>query len=117
MIWLTAMEIEKQEIVSGGIKFLAAEEGNILGRAYLYILKNDQHDEPFGFMEDVFVEESHRSRGVGRLLVEAVIAEAKSQGCYKLVCTARSTKPEVHKYYEKFGFKMWGSEFRMDLKK
>lgn len=109
------MDIQKQQITSSGIKLLATENGKTLGRAYLYILKNDLHEKTFGFMEDVFVEESYRKQGVGSKLVEAVIAEAKVQGCYKLICTAREARPEVHSFYEKFGFKKWGSEFRMDF--
>lgn len=109
------MELNKQQISASGIKFLATDNGEVIGRAYLYILKNDLHQEPFGFMEDVFVEEAHRSRGIGRKLVEAVVAEAKAQGCYKLICTSRDAKPEVHTFYEKFGFRKWGTEFRMDL--
>ena len=108
------MELQIQQINSG-IKILATENKAAVGRAYLYILRNDIHPEPFGFMEDVFVDESYRQQGVGRRLVEAVIAEARAQKCYKLVCTARLSKPEIHKYYEKFGFKMWGSEFRIDF--
>ena len=109
------MELEKQQINANGVKILATENGQTVGRAYLYLLKNDLHRELFGFMEDVFVEEAFRSRGIGGKLVEAVIAEAKSQGCYKLICTARLSKPEVHTFYEKFGFKKWGTEFRMDF--
>jgi len=109
------MEIEKQQINTAGIKFFAKEDGQIVGRAYLYILKNDLHDQPFGFMEDVFVEEAFRKHGIGKQLVEAVITEAKEQGCYKLVCTARYEKPEVHSFYKKFGFTDHGKEFRVDF--
>jgi len=109
------MDIQKQQINASGIKILAKEGDEQIGRAYLYLLKNDLHDAPFGFIEDVFVEEAHRSKGIGSQLVKAVIAEAKAQGCYKLICTARQSKPEVHVFYEKFGFKKWGTEFRMDF--
>ena len=109
------MEIEKQPINQTGLKFLVTDSGQILGRAYLYLLKNDLHEAPFGFLEDVFVEEAHRKKGIGSRLIEAAIAEAKAHGCYKLICTARVTKPEVHVFYEKFGLKKWGAEFRMDF--
>ena len=110
------IEITRQAAQSiSGIKFTAKDDGKTIGRAYLYLLKNDLHEQPFGFLEDVFVEEAFRGHGIGSKLVEAVIAEAKTQGCYKLICTARQTKPEVHAFYEKFGFNKWGSEFRMDM--
>ena len=104
-----------QQVSASGIKILAIENGETLGRAYLYLLKNDLHEAPFGFIEDVFVEEAHRSKGIGSKLVDAVIAEAKAQGCYKLICTSRHEKPEVHGFYKKFGFKDHGLEFRIDF--
>ncbi len=109
------MQIERQQISATGIKFLATENGQTVGRAYLYILKNDLHEDSFGFMEDVFVDESHRKQGVGSKLIEVVIAEAKARGCYKLICTARHEKQDVHGYYKKFGFADHGLEFRMDF--
>ncbi len=109
------MEIEKQQVSGTGVKILAKEGDEQIGRAYLYLLKNDLHTEPFGFIEDVFVEEAHRSKGIGSKLVEAVVVEAKAQGCYKLICTSRHEKPEVHGFYKKFGFKDHGLEFRIDF--
>ena len=99
-----------------GIKFTAEENGQVVGRALLYILKNDLHPEPFGFMEDVFVEEAYRSHGIGKQLVTALIAEAKTLGCYKLVGTSRHERTEAHGFYKKFGFYDRGLEFRLDLK-
>ena len=109
------MELEKKEIKHQGVKISAIENGEVLGHGYLYILKNDLHEAPFGFLEDVFVEEAQRKKGIGSQLIKAVIAEAKAQGCYKLICTSRHEKPEVHNYYKKFGFKEHGLEFRMDF--
>jgi len=48
-------------------------------------------------------------------LVQAAIEEAKKIGCYKLVATTRHHREIVCAWYEKFGFKNYGAEFRMDL--
>ncbi|MEK7339429.1 MAG: GNAT family N-acetyltransferase [Verrucomicrobiota bacterium] len=110
------MEITSSKEQRGyGIKFLAKERDRILGRAYLYVMFNDLHKEPFGLMEDVFVEEGSRGEGIGSKLVNMVIAEAKKQNCYKLICTSRTGKPKVHSLYEKLGFKDHGKEFRINL--
>lgn len=99
-----------------GIKFVAEDDGGkAIGRAFLYVLKNDLHREPFGFLEDVFVEEAHRGRGLGGDLVKAVVAEAKARGCYKLICTSRHSNAKAKMFYEKFGFRDHGAEFRMDF--
>lgn len=110
------MQIKSETIKDAfAVKITAEEDGKIIGRAYLYILKNELHPEPFGFLEDVFVEEKNRSRGVGSDLIKKAIEEAKTHGCYKLICTSRTSNEKAHKFYEKFGFKKWGAEFRIDL--
>ena len=107
--------ILKKENRSYAIKMEAMENGKVLGRAYLYIMFNDLHKEPFGFLEDVFVEEGNRGKGIGTKLVKEVIAEAKKQNCYKIICTSRYENSAVHDLYEKLGFKDYGKEFRIDL--
>ena len=109
------MDIKTDEILVKGKKFSYIEEGNEIARAFLYILKNDLHDEPFGFLEDVFVDDSYRGRGYGSELVKKVIEESRKEGCYKLICTSRYSKPEVHRLYENLGFTDHGKEFRIDL--
>ena len=109
------MEIEKQQVSANGIKLIAKDGDQVIGRAFLYILKNDLHPEPFGFMEDVFVEQQHRQKGIGKQLVQEIIAEAKKAGCYKLIGTSRHERPTVHDFYTPFGFKDYGKEFRMDF--
>ena len=110
------MNLKTEKITVDAIKFVVEEDSKEIGRAFLYILKNDLHQEPFGLMEDVFVDETRRGQGLGRKLVEAVIEGAKSRGCYKLICTSRNSNPEVHEFYKKFGFREWGKEFRIDLR-
>ena len=97
------------------VKITAEENGTVLGRAYLYVIFDDRHDKPYGLF-DVFVGEDERGKGLGTKLVEAVIAEAKTRECYKLIGTSRYSRPRVHAWYESLGFKDYGKEFRMDLK-
>lgn len=110
------MDIAESEIESQAIKFTAQENGRVVGWALLYIIKNERHDEPYGFLENVYVEKEFRKQGVGRKLIEKAIEEAKEQGCYKLLGTSRHSNIEAHKFYERFGFKNHGLEFRMNLK-
>lgn len=104
-----------KKIEGEGVRFSVREDGTEVGRAYLYILHNDLHREPFGLLEDVFVDEEMRGKGLGKRLVHAVIEEAKRQRCYKLIATSRRERPLVHKLYRDLGFREWGSEFRMDF--
>jgi len=112
------MDIARLDIdteIGSRIKFYVETEKVEIARAFLYVLGNQLHDRPFGFMEDIFVEESHRGKGIGKALVGALVEEAKKQNCYKLIGTTRDSKPEVQQMYLRYGFKDWGMEFRMDL--
>ncbi len=110
------MLINNQKIdKSAAIKITAEENGVIFGRVFLYLIYNDLHQEPYGLMEDLFVDEKHRGRGIGKQLVEALIDEAKKQGCYKLIATSRAEREKIHSMYEKVGFKKYGFEFRLDF--
>ncbi|MEE8131492.1 MAG: GNAT family N-acetyltransferase [Candidatus Paceibacterota bacterium] len=107
--------IKQKNIRARGIKFFIKNGRKEIARAYLYILQNDLREEPFGLMEDVFVNKSFRERGIGTKLIQKVIKAAKKNGCYKLISTSRHSRPEVHKLYKRLGFKNHGIEFRMDL--
>lgn len=110
------MEFKKEQLKdSFAIKITANDNNQTIGRIYLYILKNDLHLEPFGFLEDLFVEEGYRKQGIGSQLVNKAIEEAKVQGCYKLIGNSRTGKEQIHEFYERLGLKKHGFEFRMDF--
>ena len=108
------MEIRKEKR-ENAIRLSAVENGEELGAMYLYLIKNDSHKEPYGFLEDLFVKEEHRKKGIGSLLVKEAIEEAKRLGCYKLIGTSRMERENVHAFYEKLGLKKYGYEFRINL--
>ena len=104
---------EKRECYA--VKMIAEEAGKPAGRAYLYVLFNELHKEPYGLLEDVFVDEAFRGQGIGSKLLQMVIDEAKARGCYKLVADSRYSRPEVHAWYAASGFTDYGKEFRMQF--
>ncbi len=108
------MEIKQKTINAHGIKFFAEQDGKEIARAYLYLLYNE-HDRPFGLLEDVYVGEAYRSQGLGGKLLKEIIKSAKDNNCYKLVGYSRYGKEKVHGWYLRLGFKDWGKEFRLDF--
>jgi len=109
------MNFKNKEIEGKGIKIFLELDGKEIARGYLYLIKNDLHQEPYGFMEDVFVEEKFRGKGYGAKIVKALIEEAKKRGCYKLLGTSRHGREKVHQFYKSLGFYDRGKEFRIDL--
>jgi GNAT superfamily N-acetyltransferase len=109
------MKIEQKKVTAAGIRFFIEQDGREVARAYLYIMKNDQRPEPFGFMEDVWVDESCRGQGLATKILGELIEAARKNRCYKIVGTSRYGRENVHRLYEKIGFKNFGVEFKMYL--
>ena len=109
------MDVVSKKIAAQGIRFSVSADGAEVARAYLYFMHNDLHQEPFGLMEDVYVDESQRGGGVGTRLVNEIVAAAKENGCYKLVATSRDSRPKVHELYRRLGFSDHGREFRINF--
>lgn len=96
--------------------FVKDENGREIGRCFIFLIKNELHEEPYALLEDVYVLEEYRSQGIGTTLVKKAIELAREKGCYKILATSRFERDYIHKWYEKLGFKKFGYEFRMDLK-
>ena len=114
------MEISRRKIsVPDPIRISLTEGGEEMARASVYFLKNElhlgDHASIAAYLEDVFVNEKYRSRGIGRKIVELAIGEARTAGAYKLIATSREEREGVHEFYKKLGFREYGVEFRMDL--
>ena len=109
------MDVTRKKLTAQGIRFSVNRDGTEVARAYLYLMRNDLHNEPFGLMEDVFVDESQRGEGIGTTLVQEITAAAKENGCYKLIATSRDSRPKVHELYRRLGFSDHGLEFRVDF--
>ena len=108
------MEIQKKEVNNvKALKYFVEKDGKEVGRAYVYVIKNDLHDDPYGLLEDLFVDEEYRSRGLVTELLKQAIVGAQEAGCYKFVATSRKVRENVHAWYKKNGFEEYGLEFRI----
>jgi ribosomal protein S18 acetylase RimI-like enzyme len=109
--------MDQENLKAHGIRFSVKRNNSEAGHAYVYILHNDLHAEPFALLEDVHVEPEYQGQGIGNELVGSVIVYAKSAGCYKLLATSRNdgTRLYVHNWYKRLGFVTYGTEFRMTL--
>jgi GNAT superfamily N-acetyltransferase len=67
------VNLEKQSFEAKGIRISITDNDLEVGRAYIYLIQNDLHDRPFGLMEDVYVNESYRGKGIGSELAKKVI--------------------------------------------
>lgn len=95
------------------LKYFIKKDGKEVGRAYVYIIKNDLHEDPYGLLEDLFVDEEYRSQGLGTDLLKQAIVGTKEAGCYKFVATSRKVRENIHEWYKRNGFEEYGFEFRI----
>jgi len=100
-----------------GYSLLVAEEdGEIIGTTVLVILPGMAHGtSPFAVVEYVVVDEKWRSRGIGKLLMEYVIARSREVGCYKIMLTSDKRRKRAHKFYKSLGFETSAHGFRLYL--
>lgn len=94
---------------------LKGEGGQEIGHAYLYILNNDLHQQPFAFIEDIEIKEAYQGSGHGKLLLEEIEKLARVFKCYKIIACSRTSRTNVHQFYKRAEFTERGKEFRKDL--
>lgn len=94
------------------IIFVAEEGGRIVGSITLLLEeKFIRGGSTAAHIEDVAVEKGAQGRGVGRMLVERALGEARGRGCYK---TVLDCSEKLAGFYEKCGFERSGVCMRAD---
>jgi GNAT superfamily N-acetyltransferase len=106
----------RQGAAAGQQLLVAERRGRIIGTLVLVIAPNlSHHSKPYAIIENVVVDESQRSKGVGEALIGHAVAEAQRAGCYKVSLTSNKRRTEAHRFYERLGFKRTHEAFRIDL--
>lgn len=85
--------------------YLAMDDGAACGIAAGYF--PDDGSGPY--LVSMWVAASHRRRGAGRILLEAVIDWARSRGARQLVLDVTTTNDPAIKFYEGLGFERTGT--------
>lgn len=66
-------------------------------------------------VEAVFVDENYRGQGIGRKMMQDVIARAKKQRCTMVELTTNKARPRAHHFYESLGFKGTHTGMKLQL--
>ncbi len=97
---------------------LVAEIDNeIVGFAYVqYEAKNyPALLENAAWLHDIYVDESTRTAGVGRLLIEKAVAAARAFGADKLMLSVAAKNAVARGFFERRGFRETMIEMMLDL--
>lgn len=93
------------ELVDGAdtAVFLARVDGAIVGSLTLafYLIPTGMK----AWIEDVVVDDAARGHGVGRMLNEAALAEARRRGAKNVSLTSRPSREAANRLYQRIGFK------------
>lgn len=81
---------------------VAVDGQRIVGMAVYYMTFSTWRGHML-YLEDFYVEESHRSSGVGQMLFDAYIAEAKERKCNMVKWEVLDWNLKAVKFYEKNG--------------
>lgn len=84
---------------------VAEEAGAVVGCLQLCILPGlSSQGASRGLIEDVRVDGSRRSRGIGEQLLRWAVGEARAQGCRLVELLTHHTRVDAQRFYERLGF-------------
>jgi N-acetylglutamate synthase-like GNAT family acetyltransferase len=85
---------------------LVAEQSSLVrGTALLSLCEDIMFGtQPFAVVENVIVDQSVRSQGIGAALLREVEAQCKRANCSKIMLLSSSQRAEAHKFFERLGF-------------
>lgn len=106
--WATGIERAKvQAMISGSLCFGLYHHGVQIGFARVV-----SDFATFGYLADVFVLEEYQGQGLGKWLIEVILAHPKLQDLRRLMLFTR----DAHRLYADFGFtRMAGNEHAMEI--
>jgi GNAT superfamily N-acetyltransferase len=114
---LAPYEAALAEISEGPGTVLVAEEGGqVVGVCQLIVFRHLQsHGSLCAEVESVHVHPDFRGRGIGHLLMDAVIERARSLSCYRVQLTSNLARTDAHRFYAQLGFTPSHQGFKLSL--
>jgi GNAT superfamily N-acetyltransferase len=93
---------------------VAELDGRIVGTADLLVVPNlNHHSQPWAIVENVVVADAARRKGVGRALMEHLIALARDAGCCKLQLLSGKHRAPAHALYRSVGLEAVAEGFKI----
>ncbi|GAB3254387.1 GNAT family N-acetyltransferase [Chitinimonas naiadis] len=108
--------LQFESMKNRGEVLVAEVSGQIIGCCSLYICPTLMHGaRPFGIIEHIVVDPSHRRQGIGRALLEEAIRIADFRRCYKLMLMTDAVQEGMQRFYEACGFSRGAQGFQRRL--
>ncbi len=96
---------------------VADDNGEVIGYSYAVIEGYDfmALRGPAGVLHDVIVDPEHRGRGVGRLLLDAILASLESRGAPRVVLSTAARNGPAQRFFASMGFRPTMIEMTREL--
>src|SRR5207302_10986183 len=96
--------------------YVAVAGAKIVGTFALLIMDNLAHlGKKSAVVEDVGVLPEFQGHGVGKMMMDFAMQEARRSLCYKLVLSSNAKREGAHHFYDSLGFDRHGYSFRVDF--
>jgi len=98
------------------IQYLMAEaQGMLVGMASCHVQWLLHHAAPVAEIQEMYVDPTLRSQGIGNKLIEAIRHFAQARGAGQIEVTSNLTRLNTHRFYEREGFQKTHAKLVMKL--
>jgi GNAT superfamily N-acetyltransferase len=87
----------------------------VIGLATVHLRFTMNHETPIAQLTLLVVDESNRTHGVGRALVESAEAWAKERGSRRITVTTALRRAGAHAFYERLSYAHTGRRYGKDF--
>lgn len=96
--------------------FVIEDREIVIGTCSLIIIDNLGHQgAKLAVAENMIINQEFRGQGIGKQLMQFIMARAKEETCYKLMLSSNKKRTLAHKFYEQLGFEQHGISFKTDF--
>ena len=107
------------QLVEPNILVLVAErDGNVIGYAYAGVEGYDYMSlrGPAAVLHDLVVEPASRGKGVGQMLLHAIVAAMEARGAPRIVLSTAARNESAQRLFARAGFRQTMVEMTRELK-
>ncbi|MDQ0561063.1 GNAT superfamily N-acetyltransferase [Rhizobium mesoamericanum] len=77
-------------------------DGGLAGFALIQFQTSSWQVRPVCYLEDLFISESHRGKGLGRAMLDDLLGTAKESGCSEFYWHARRDNAHARRLYDSY---------------
>ena len=94
---------------------VAEDAGEVIALVDWHVMSTIHRETPVGRIAALVVARAHRSRGVGRALVEEAERRMRKRGCAIMEVTSNRRLSDAHAFYEALGLERTSYRFAREL--